>query len=51
MTVVYAPMESADFFQHYGWFLRVTVAEVLGEDQKIPAFFNGPLGYVQSIRV
>jgi hypothetical protein len=47
MAVVDAPRSLLDFLRHCGGFLRVIVAEVLGEDEKIPAFFDGLLGYVQ----
>src|ERR1022692_476919 len=38
--------ESADFLQHCRELFGVAVAEVLGEDQKVTAFLDGPLGYI-----
>src|SRR5689334_12300538 len=38
--------ESADFFQHGGELFDIAIAELLGEDQKVTAFFDGPLGNI-----
>jgi hypothetical protein len=46
MAAAYAPRSRLDFFQRRGERLGVCVSKVFGEDQKVSAFLNGPLGYI-----
>ena len=41
--------ESADLFQHGGERFDITVAEVLGEDQKVAAFLDGGANWTACI--